>query len=182
MTIHQFLALFATVKETHKGWDVCCPAHDDRSPSLGLMEGAGGRIVLNCFAGCTPGDICTALGLTMADLFLDSPGGSQGPSRPSRITPKPVKKRTLAFAFELHALDLRRQADTILAAAAHCEDCDTWTHEDIDLAMQAVSRAYAYQERAQFCESYADHVRECDYELKRLTPREPSISGTTDRA
>ena len=31
MTIDQFLALFPAMKPTRKGWDVCCPAHDDRS-------------------------------------------------------------------------------------------------------------------------------------------------------
>jgi len=30
-----------------------CPAHDDRSPSLSLGEGQGGRLLLHCFAGCS---------------------------------------------------------------------------------------------------------------------------------
>lgn len=166
MTIHQFLALFPSIKETKKGWDVCCPAHDDRSPSLGVMEGEEGRIVLNCFAGCTKESICAALGIQMSDLFADTRLTGYAELRlrlPAKHSP-----RKLAFAFELHALDLQQQADKILAAAAECDDCDTWTHDDRDLAMQAVSRAYDYRERAQFCESYADHLREREYELKRL--------------
>ncbi len=166
MTIPQFLALFPTVKSTHKGWDVNCPAHDDKNPSLGVMEGDGGRIVLNCLAHCENKDIVTALGITMADLFPDRP--LDGHARPLRLPPVKPAPRKLAFAFELHALDLKLQAEKILAASKDCEECDTWTDEDRDLAMKAVSRAYIYLERAHFCESYADHVREQDYELKRL--------------
>ena len=175
MTIHQFLALFPHAKPTKKGWDVCCPAHDDRSPSLGIMEGDGGRIVLNCFAGCTPVAICDALRIELVDLFADRP--LPGQARPLAPPPKHVNRVKLAFAYELHALDLKLHADKILSVAAHCTDCETWTHEDRDLAMQAVSRAYAYQERAAFCESYADHLREDDYELKRLALSQPSAGG-----
>ncbi len=166
MTIHQFLALFPSAKETRKGWDVCCPAHDDQHPSLGVMEGDNGRIVLNCFAGCTPQAICESLGLSLSDLFADTP--LTGHAEPIRSLPKPLPPRKRAFAFELHALDLRHHAEKILKMASRCDDCETWTNEDRELAMQAVGRAYTDLERAHFCESYADHVREQDYELKRL--------------
>lgn len=158
MTIQQFLALFHPVKETKKGWDVCCPAHDDEHPSLGVMEGEEGRIVLNCFGGCHPREICGALGLTLADLFADRP--LAGTPRPSIRPMLKVSNRTRAFVYELHALDLRLQAQKILVASLACQDCETWTDEERDLAMQAVSRAYVYQERAEFCEGYADHLRE----------------------
>jgi hypothetical protein len=161
MTITQFLALFHPITDTKKGWDVCCPAHDDQHPSLGVMEGEAGRIVLNCFAGCTPESICTVLGLTMADLFQDRP--INGDIRPLVRPWKPISPRKRAFAYELHALDLRRQAEKILAAAKACEDCDTWTDAVLDWAMKVVSRAYIYHERAQWCEDYADHLREQEW-------------------
>jgi putative DNA primase/helicase len=37
---------------TGRGWMARCPAHDDRSPSLSIADGAEGRILLTCFAGC----------------------------------------------------------------------------------------------------------------------------------
>ncbi len=166
MTIHQFLALFPSAKETRKGWDVCCPAHDDQHPSLGVMEGDDGKIVLNCFAGCTPEDICESLGLRLSDLFADAP--LNGHAEPRARSLKPLSPRKRAFAFDLHALDLRQHAEQILAVASRCDDCETWTNEDRELAMKAVGRAYTDLERASFCESYADHIREQDYELKRL--------------
>ena len=46
-----------------------CPAHDDKVASLAITEGAGGRALLHCHAGCKTGDVVTALGLKLADLF-----------------------------------------------------------------------------------------------------------------
>lgn len=161
MTITQFLALFPTVKDTKKGWDVNCPAHDDRHPSLGVMEGDSGRIVLNCLAHCENTDIVHALGLTMADLFPDTVlDGHARPLRLPPVKPSPVK---LAFAFELHAFDLRQRAQALLEIAGRCEDCETWTDEDRALAMKAVTPAYVCLNRARFCEDYADHLREVAY-------------------
>jgi len=39
----------------------CCPAHDDRRPSLSLTDGADGCLLLNCHAGCDFWDILDAL-------------------------------------------------------------------------------------------------------------------------
>jgi hypothetical protein len=39
----------------------CCPAHDDRSPSLSLADGANGRLLLHCHSGCSFAEIQAAL-------------------------------------------------------------------------------------------------------------------------
>lgn len=39
----------------------CCPAHDDRSPSLSIKDADNGKILLHCFAGCTFEDVTCAL-------------------------------------------------------------------------------------------------------------------------
>lgn len=62
-----------------------CPAHEDRRPSLSVAEGADGRAVLYCFAGCDVRDIIAALGLGWQDLFRE--GHRNG--RPHRILAKP---------------------------------------------------------------------------------------------
>lgn len=38
-----------------------CPAHEDRSPSLSLTDGAGGRLLAYCHAGCEWRDVAAAL-------------------------------------------------------------------------------------------------------------------------
>lgn len=45
-----------------------CPAHADESPSLSVRD-LGDRILVHCFAACTPGEVMEAVGLTLADLF-----------------------------------------------------------------------------------------------------------------
>jgi hypothetical protein len=50
-------------------WNACCPAHQDRSPSLTIRLEDDGRILLHCFAGCEPDAVLSAIGLQFSDLF-----------------------------------------------------------------------------------------------------------------
>jgi len=58
-------------------WQARCPAHSDRSPSLSIREGADGRILLHCFAGCTVPEILAVLKLSSRDLFAGPPPTSE---------------------------------------------------------------------------------------------------------
>lgn len=49
-------------------WMARCPAHDDHTPSLSIKS-AGEKVLLNCFAGCTPEAVCGSMGIKVADLF-----------------------------------------------------------------------------------------------------------------
>lgn len=42
------------------GWMVCCPAHEDRTPSLSITE-RDGKLLFKCFAGCEQQAVVTAL-------------------------------------------------------------------------------------------------------------------------
>jgi putative DNA primase/helicase len=55
--------------QTATGWQACCPAHEDSTPSLAITPGRD-KVLLKCHAGCTVNAIVAALGMTMADLFL----------------------------------------------------------------------------------------------------------------
>src|SRR5262245_35209363 len=52
-------------------WRALCPSHRGRSPSLSI-RGTDDRLLLHCWAGCAVGDICSSIGITVADLFNDS--------------------------------------------------------------------------------------------------------------
>ena len=52
-----------------QGWTACCPAHDDRSPSLSIACGDDGRVLLHCHAGCRFTEIASALGMASKELF-----------------------------------------------------------------------------------------------------------------
>jgi putative DNA primase/helicase len=42
-------------------WMACCPAHDDREPSLSICDTEDGMVLVNCFAGCDPMQVIAAL-------------------------------------------------------------------------------------------------------------------------
>ncbi|OWY15561.1 hypothetical protein B6V72_02990 [Thioclava sp. F34-6] len=46
---------------TGNSGSACCPAHEDHSPSLSIADGAEGRLLLHCHAGCTFHEIRDAL-------------------------------------------------------------------------------------------------------------------------
>jgi hypothetical protein len=57
-------------------WMACCPAHQDKSPSLAINE-ADDRILVHCFAGCETSGVIAALGLTVSDLFYNKLAGGE---------------------------------------------------------------------------------------------------------
>ena len=56
-------------RRSDRGWSARCPAHDDHNPSLSLSDGADGRTLVHCHAGCSIESILHALRLSTADLF-----------------------------------------------------------------------------------------------------------------
>ncbi|HNU11377.1 MAG TPA: CHC2 zinc finger domain-containing protein [Rubrivivax sp.] len=75
MTAENILQRLQKVRRTGPGrWSACCPAHDDRAPSLSVREVDDGRVLLHCFGGCAADDVVAAVGLEMADLFPPRPG------------------------------------------------------------------------------------------------------------
>ena len=62
------------VKKSGKGFIAKCPAHDDKTPSLSMIELADGRILIRCFAECPTLDVLAAIGLSLSDLFPKSLG------------------------------------------------------------------------------------------------------------
>ena len=42
-------------------WIACCPAHEDRAPSLSITNAKGGKVLVCCHAGCDQRDVIAAL-------------------------------------------------------------------------------------------------------------------------
>nr|WP_225777337.1 virulence-associated protein E [Pseudomonas sp. Marseille-Q3773] len=70
------------VRPTGTGkWKACCPAHDDKHPSLAIRETSDGVVLLKCWAGCTTIEIVSAIGLELRDLFPGDKHPRHGPSK-----------------------------------------------------------------------------------------------------
>ena len=61
-------------------WKACCPAHDDKSPSLAIRD-VDGRLLLHCFGGCSTEAVLSAVGLTFGDLMPEQALGDFKPER-----------------------------------------------------------------------------------------------------
>jgi hypothetical protein len=59
-TAERCAALLKKAHRTPEGWKACCPAHDDKNPSLFLTDGKDG-VAAVCYAGCEYRDIMQAL-------------------------------------------------------------------------------------------------------------------------
>jgi len=106
------MALFATAAEgaadlaqrcerprqTSTGWQACCPAHEDRTPSLSITPTAD-RVLVHCHAGCTPEAIVAALGRTLADLFLDDPPRGRPPAAAPAPPPAGPPRVTATYVY-----------------------------------------------------------------------------------
>ena len=72
MSADTVLSLLSKVRKMGPDrWMACCPAHNDKSPSLSIRETSDGRVLLHCWTGCGANEILEAVGLTFDDLFPD---------------------------------------------------------------------------------------------------------------
>ena len=86
-------------QKTHDGWMACCPAHDDRNPSLSISETSDAKVLVHCHRGCDQETVISVL--RARGLW---------PEKGTRLRLRPVSHR-----------DLERQvveADTKRSAAA----------------------------------------------------------------
>ena len=112
MTARQICENFSGYWRNGKGM-CCCPAHDDRTPSLSLSLGHR-AILFHCFAGCTQNEVLagfTRLGVAPQTLF----GGSTDdiPPAPAReIAPSRNAQRLWHLAKPLPGTLARRYLQT----------------------------------------------------------------------
>lgn len=110
MSADPLLSRLDKVKQTGPCKSVaCCPAHDDRSPSLAVRELDDSRVLVHCFAGCATADVLHAVGLDFDSLYPERAVGHHLPPQWSPFSPAQalacVAKETMIV--ELCATDLQ---------------------------------------------------------------------------
>jgi len=131
MAIDALLSRLAKVRQSGTGrWVACCPAHDDKRPSLSIRELDDGRVLLHCFMGCGALDVLTTLGLDWADLYPERLGGLL----PAERRPFPAADVLRCIAFE--TLVVATAGTSLLAN-------EPLTQADRDRLMLAVGRIQA---------------------------------------
>ena len=93
----------------NRKWQARCPAHEDNSPSLSIMEKDDGRILVHCHAQCGGAAVMEAVGLSLSDLFPEPLGEFM--SKPHRSSDnRPAKSSYEAMQDEIHRLRAKLSA------------------------------------------------------------------------
>jgi hypothetical protein len=129
MSIDLLLSKLEKVKPTGPTrWKACCPAHDDKGPSLSIRETDSGSTLVHCFAGCSVHEIVQAVGLELSDLFPPRIAGDH--ARPER---RPFNASDALRAIGFEAL-------VVCAAAAALATGDPLSAVDRERLLQAGER------------------------------------------
>lgn len=114
--IDQLLPLLDKVKPIGAAkWKACCPAHDDKAPSLSIREADDGKVLLHCWAGCTTAEITAAIGLGLRDLFPGEKALRHGPSKAAVLHERTVYQIGLSIQEHGSRLNAEDQARFDLA-------------------------------------------------------------------
>lgn len=135
MSVEALLARLDRVRRVgHGKWVARCPAHADRGPSLSIAEGDDGRVLIHCFAGCTPLAVLEVAGLDFAALFPERDpddagrrtGWRSASARDARQRTETIPPRTALIAIHADATEVavivsdvaegRRTAESVRAA------------------------------------------------------------------
>lgn len=152
--IETVLCRLDRVRQTSRGWIACCPAHEDRSPSLSISEGRDGRVLVHCFGGCKADEITRALGLELHELFPEKNNASRLLLRPMhrRKVPRRIVEQMLStpgfeafseMAWKLASLDDEAMWKEILRSWDHLASCcDVFALIDFTRTIRHVAMAH----------------------------------------
>ena len=115
-------------KTTNQNWIACCPAHEDKSPSLSIREVDDGRILIHCFAGCPAESILNALELTFSDLH------------PERLNGDSFKPLRRIFNAHTGLTILQMESSIVLEIAKAIKRKETLSDESINRLSKCIER------------------------------------------
>ena len=127
MSADALLSKLTKVRSRSPGnWVACCPAHDDKSPSMTIREVDDGKVLVHCFAGCSVDEILGAVGLDVQDLF------------PERLADAPPQRRPFNAHDVLEALESEALIVCLTAEKIHAGN--GLSKEELDRLWLASSR------------------------------------------
>jgi hypothetical protein len=131
--INNLLNKLNKVKRTSTNqYIACCPAHDDKSPSLSITDKGDGKILINCYAGCGTEDVLDSIGMSFEDIM---------PPKVIEHKVAPIKQRVYASdALKVIQLESR----IVIMAAYELRRNKPMTEQDLarlKLAMERINIA-----------------------------------------
>lgn len=133
MSVDHLLSRLTKVKRSgNDQWMACCPAHDDRSPSLSIKDAGNGKILVNCLAGCSALDVLGAVGMDWNDVMPERVISNQERPTRQRVYPSDALR---AIQFE---------ARIVIATAFALNNGEKLPQTDLDrlkLSMERINTA-----------------------------------------
>jgi len=141
MTSAELLSFFGHVRLRGPGrWLACCPAHEDREPSLSISEGERGHL-LHCFSGCALADICRSIGLAERDLFYAQASDPQTRREAARQRAHERRQRDVSVRKRGRLLDACKLAERFLESRRNMDISD-WSDEHLGWELELIADAY----------------------------------------
>ncbi len=137
MTISNLLSRLQKVrKRGNNQWNACCPAHDDKTPSLSIKDD-NGTILLHCFGQqCAVSDIAAAVGVDLSELF--PPTDNYDPQKTQKRTGHEASNVLFGLVLEVIAVEM------ICETLSKNNQIDELTRARLELASQRMRSALAY--------------------------------------
>lgn len=130
MSVDTFLSALDRVKRNAKGqWVACCPAHEDKRPSMTIAELDDGRVLVHCFSGCSVEEILGAVGMDFDILY---------PPKPDRHDPKRPMAKPFLPASVLEVLAF--EALLVVTAARQMANGEALDENDYQRLLLAAER------------------------------------------
>ncbi len=176
MKLAEFLPYLQGVKATPKGNVACCPAHDDRHPSLVVKE-TDDRLLIHCWAGCRTTDVLAAMGLDFPDLFHNhgkikkTTLGRTGPRQPERVPSFYWDWRSQCAELERAIQGKRMHAQAMLTATHGLDINGFLTASEFDEVMGYVGRGYSWLDRCERLDDTLYLLQGTLHEEERQAPK-----------
>lgn len=130
MSVDTLISRLDKVRPTGRGtWIACCPAHEDRHPSMTVREAEDGLVLVHCFGGCSVEQIVGAVGMDLQELFPPKPIEYAKPQR-----------RPFPAADVLEAITT--EARIVAVASSNLRQGVTLTDADHERLMVATERIF----------------------------------------
>lgn len=166
--LEHVLAHLSNVRFASRGYLACCPAHDDRHPSLSIRE-IDDRVLLHCWAGCPTEEILQSLGLQYSDLFAGSQTSRTIKKTPQTIPPKRHNWKRVHHDLLNRVDNFHLRADKIFEAAQEIA-INNLKDDDFDAACHCMALAYDAREEAERLEALADEIAHAGRAQKERLP------------
>jgi hypothetical protein len=119
-----------------------CLSHGSKRNRDLSIKLADDRIVVHCFAGCEPADVCQSMGLHLRDLFLGSKKDPAEIRREQTQRERTRAQQEAARKYEGLKVDARREADALIQSRTGL-DIASWAPSRLDDELAALATAYA---------------------------------------